>query len=482
MLPLLLTSTAALAAEPKVPDPLWSDKQSRATGVGPDSQVGMGTFARIVKVVGPAVVGISTVSVSQGEGDLLGRPGWVRSEGTGFFIHPDGYLLSNHHVVEGAREITVRTTRDKVYRARIVGVDPRVDLALLKVELGAGERGGRFPIAPLGDSGKVQVGEWVVAIGNPLGLSNTVTAGIVSALGRSEIASGARTFAGFIQTDASINPGNSGGPLVNARGEVVGVNTAVRADGQGIGFAIPSALVKKLVPQLARGRVEPSFLGVVSQELTPELARTLRLDRVAGALVTAVMPDGPAALGGVRPNDVVVSLDGQPVQRSADLHWMAGAAGVRPKVPLEVMRDGKLLKLAVDLKPLPRQFGQEDESAPPRPQAPAPPGQPNTAAAVPEIVPMAGLGLAATDATPALRKRFRLTDEPGALVVAVDRGGPADQAGLRPGDVVLRVGQDSVASVADLIKELKGFVAGELVPLSVRRGGALAFAAVRKGR
>jgi serine protease Do len=472
----LLLSSAALAAEPKVPERLWSDKQTQSTGVGPDSQVGMGTFARIVKVVGPAVVGVSTVSVSQGEGDLLGRPGWVRSEGTGFFIHADGYLLSNHHVVEGARDITVRTTDDKIYRARIVGVDPRVDLALLKID-GAG----RFPIAPLGDSAKLQVGEWVVAIGNPLGLSNTVTAGIVSALGRSEIASGAKTFAGFIQTDASINPGNSGGPLVNARGEVVGVNTAVRADGQGIGFAIPSALVKKLVPQLARGRVEPSFLGVVSQDLTPEQARSLRLERVAGALVTAVVPDGPAALGGVRPNDVVVALDGQPVQRSADLHWMAGAAGVRPKVPLEVMRDGKLLKLAVDLKPLPRQFGGDEEPPPPpRPTSSAQGG--GQSAAGPDIVPQAGLGLAATDATPALRKRFRLADEPGALVVAVDRGGPADQAGLRPGDVVLRVGQDGVTSANAMAKELQGFVTGELVPLTIRRGGAMAFAAVRKGR
>lgn len=464
-----LTPLAARAETPRdrTPDRLWTEQAGTATGFSADSPVTMGAFSKIAKVVGPAVINVSVVGTS-GETDTFGRPGVMRGEGTGFFIHPDGYALTNNHVVEGAREITVRTASDKVYKARIVGRDPRTDLALIKVD--AKEP---MPVAPLGDSSKVQVGEWVVAIGNPLGLSHTVTAGIVSAVGRSEVVpQGRAMYASFIQTDASINPGNSGGPLVNIRGEVIGINAAIRADGQGIGFAIPANMAKKVLPQLAHGKVERSFLGVSVRDLTPELARSLKLERMIGAVVANVVQGSPAAEGGVRPGDVILAFDGSPVHGASDLPWLAASAGVRQKVPMEVVREGRNQVLAVNLRPLPRQYGGDDDS-----QAEMP-----AQAQGPEITALAGLGLAAVDLSAPLRKRFSIAAQQGALVVGVDRGGPADLAGVRVGDVIVRSGQDAVANVRQLDRVYKAFAQGDAVPLLVQRGKQQFFVAPRLGR
>jgi len=463
-------TSVALAQNSRVPDRLWSE-QPGATGINADTPVTMGAFSKLAKLISPAVVNISVTSRPGGadSGDSpYGRP-MMRGEGTGFFIHADGYALTNNHVIEGATDIQVRTAGDRVFKARVVGRDPRTDVALLKVD--AAEP---FAVAPLGDSSKVNIGEWVVAIGNPFGLSHTVTAGIVSAVGRSEVQpQGRQMYASFIQTDASINPGNSGGPLVNTRGEVIGINTAIRGDGQGIGFAIPSNMAKKLVPMLARGHVERSYLGVSVRDLTPELARNLRLDKLVGALVAEVVPGSPADIGGVRAGDVILALDGAQVKNANDLPWLASSAGVRSKVAVELLREGKSVMLAVQLKPLPRQLGgEEDAGAQTRPGG----------GAAPDVLALPGLGLAVADLTPALRKRFHITASEGALVVGIDRGGPIEQAGVRVGDVIVRSGQEPVGGVQSLDRLSSFFRPGDVMPLLVQRGKQMLFVAPRKGR
>ena len=418
----------------------------------------MGGFSRLAKRVSPAVVNISTVgsaptTARESQGGAL-----VTGEGTGFFIHKDGFLLTNDHVIDGARDITIRTANDKVYKARVIGRDPRTDLALLQVD-----GRGPFPVAPLGNSAHLSPGEWVVAIGNPFGLSHTVTAGIVSAIGRSEVQpTGKQMLASFIQTDASINPGNSGGPLCNIQGEVIGINTAIRGDAQGIGFAIPSNMAKKLLPQLARGRVERSFLGLAFREVTPELAKVLKLERVSGAVVTEVVPGSPADQAGLKAGDVLTGFDNQPVRAAADLPWLAAQAGVHAKVAVEFIRDGKTQTAQVQLQALPRPV-ESPEPARLMPQTP----QALTARAT---WPIAALGLVATDLKPALKKRFGLTAASGALVVSVDRGGPADRAGVLPGDVVIRVGNRVIATAAGLDAELRTGRVDDVVSLLLQRG------------
>ncbi len=469
---LACTASGAFAQGPRIPDRLWTE-QPASTGINADTPVTMGAFSKLAKLISPAVVNISVTSRPGGadSGDSpYGRP-MMHGEGTGFFIHADGYALTNNHVIEGATDIQVRTANDRVFKARVIGRDPRTDIALLKVDGGE-----PFAVAPLGDSSKVSVGEWVVAIGNPFGLSHTVTAGIVSALGRTEVQpQGRQMYANFIQTDASINPGNSGGPLVNTRGEVIGINTAIRGDGQGIGFAIPSNMAKKLVPMLARGHVERSYLGVSVRDLTPELARNLKMDKLVGALVAEVVPGSPADLGGVRAGDVIVSLEGTPVHNANDLPWLASSAGVRAKVPVEVLRDGKTVTLSVQLKALPRQMGGEEEPAP-QPQHPA------QGSATPDVLALPGLGVSAADLTPALRKRFHITAGEGALVVGVDRGGPIEQAGVRVGDVIVRSGQEPVSGVQGLDRLSSFFRPGDVMPLLIQRGKQMLFVAPRKGR
>lgn len=464
---LVVILAAPVEAQSASPDRLWTEQPSGATGVSADTPVTMGAFSKLAKLVSPAVINISVVGHSEGGEQGYGSQP-TRGEGSGFFIHADGYALTNNHVIEGAADISVRTADDQIFKARVVGRDPRTDLALIKVD----GKGG-FPIAPLGDSSKIAIGEWVVAIGNPFGLSHTVTAGIVSAVGRSEVhPDGRQMYANFIQTDASINPGNSGGPLVNTRGEVIGINSAIRGDGQGIGFAIPSNMVKKLIPQLARGRIERSFLGVSVRDVTPELARSLRLDKVLGAVVAEVVSGSPAAVAGVRPGDVILSFDNTPIRNASDLPWLASSAGVASKVRMEVARDGKPTVLSVQLRPLPSEYGgEEDMGVAPESQSQAP-----------GVLSLSGLGLTVTDLTPALKQRFRIAAEAGALVVAVDRGGPADQAGVRVGDVVVRSGQEAIGGAAALEKVNGWFRTADVVPLLLQRGRQQLFVSPRKGR
>lgn len=464
-----LAALTVLAQTPKKPpDKLWTE-QAVNTGINPDTPVTMGAFSRLAKLISPAVVNISvTGAASAPDGWEIGPQGQPHShgEGTGFFIHADGYVLTNNHVVENAQDIVVRTAADKVYKARVIGRDPRTDLALIKVD---GKE--KFPIAALGDSSKIEIGEWVVAIGNPFGLSHTVTQGIVSAVGRSEVHPGGRQmYANFIQTDASINPGNSGGPLVNTRGEVIGINAAVRGDGQGIGFAIPSNMAKKLLPQLAQGKIERSFLGVAVDDVTPELARSLHLDRVFGAVVRDVVTGSPAEKSGVKPGDVITAFDGSAVRNKSDLPWLTASAGTAGKVPLEMMREGKAVTINVQLANMPGQYGDD-----PTPAPPATPVQPGLTA-------LRGLGLAIVDLTAGLRQRFQIAADHGVLIVSVDRGSPADRVGLKEGDVLLRIGSTNLANVAKLTEVYRLASPEDALPMLVQRGKQTFFVAPTRGR
>jgi len=443
------------------------------SGITGETPVTFGAFATLAQRVGPAVVSIEVEGRAPSADEspffhFFGpRHGGPRPNGpmphgagSGFFIREDGYLLTNNHVVEGAAEIQVSLEDGRRFTARVVGRDAPTDVALLKVEA----PGERFPVAPLGESARLQAGEWVVAIGNPMGLSHTVTAGIVSATHRGDVHPDGRVrYADFIQTDASINPGNSGGPLFNTRGEVIGINTAINAAAQGIGFAIPVDMVKKLLPGLyGSGKITRSWMGVQIQQVTAELAKSFGLDRPRGALVAAVVPNGPAAAGGIQPGDVVTRFDGAPLQRDADLAWLASTAGVGKTVDIEVMRDGAAQTVKVKLEALPSD--PDDASRPDQDVR----GQERT-------VP---LGLRIGPVDPAWRARAGV--EGGVGILRVEPGSAAQRAGLQRGDVVLQIDGREVREPRALGQALDALKPGQVTRLWVQRGDGRRFIALAK--
>lgn len=316
------------------------------------------SFAPIVHAADPSVVTITVVS----EEDVPVTPFVHRRRinkglGTGFVVDKNGVILTNNHVVEGAQDIEVKLSDQQQFPAKVVGTDPQTDIAVVRIDAKD-----LHPL-PLGDSDAIEVGDWVVAIGNPFGLSHTVSAGIVSAKGRTQrdVPLDPSGFYDFLQTDASINPGNSGGPLLNLKGQVVGMNSAIRGGGaQGIGFAIPINMIKQLLPMLLRdGHVTRSALGVHIidvHELSPDERREVKLpqdDTIQGALIAYVTPGGPADKAGLQPGDVIVAFDGQPIERSARLQWLASTAGVGRTATVRVLRQGKLFDQKVTLGLLP---------------------------------------------------------------------------------------------------------------------------------
>ncbi|MFQ5911765.1 MAG: Do family serine endopeptidase [Nitrospinota bacterium] len=325
-----------------------------------------GSFAPLVKGMKPAVVNISTIGQSQAvprgvkepfeeffERFFGGRPEELppqRSLGSGFILDKNGYILTNNHVVENAQQILVRLSDEREFEARLIGRDPQTDLALIKIPAKRD-----IPAVRLGDSDAIEVGDWVIAIGNPFGLDQTVTAGIVSAKGR---VIGAGPYDDFIQTDASINPGNSGGPLFNTQGEVIGINTAIasRTGGSvGIGFAIPVNMAKKVIAQLkGKGRVIRGWLGVSFQPLTPALRRQLGLRNLRGALVAQVIPDSPADRGGFRSGDVIVRVEENPVIRPGDLPRLVADLPIGKDEAFRVIRNGRELTLTAKIGEQPR--------------------------------------------------------------------------------------------------------------------------------
>ena len=281
-------------------------------------------------------------------GDIPERQFEQKSLGSGFIISEDGYIFTNNHVVEKADEILVKLSDEKEYKAKVVGTDQNIDIALLKIE-----PDGRLPVVTLGDSSRLRVGDWVVAIGNPFGLNQTVTAGIVSAKGR---VIGAGPYDDFIQTDASINPGNSGGPLFNLAGEVVGINTAIVAQGQGIGFAIPVNMAKDVLDDLkTRGKVVRGWLGVSIQEISEDIAKNLNLKSREGALVADVFEGDPADKAGLRTGDVIVGIDGEKVKDTHDLLQKIARMRVGQKTTVQVLRNGKEMIFSVTVSERPDQ-------------------------------------------------------------------------------------------------------------------------------
>jgi len=363
-----------------------------------------------------------------------------RSLGSGFVIDKDGYILTNNHVVQEADSITVVFWDEREAEAKVIGKDPKTDLALIKVEVGH-----ELPVAALGDSDVLEVGDWVLAIGNPFGLKFTLTAGIVSAKGR-EI--GAGPYDDFIQTDASINPGNSGGPLINLKGQVVGINSAIIAGGTGIGFTIPINMAKNLLPQLKeKGRVSRGWLGVYIQRVTPDLAKTFGLDKPKGALVSEVTKGGPAVDSGLEHGDVIIEFEGKAVENFNDLPRMVAATPPGSKVELKVLRKGKERTMRIVLGELPAEEATE-----------AGPGETKDE-----------LGLELQEITPDLARTHQLPAESGLIVTGVAPGGAAAEAGLQRGDIIREVNHELVRTLAAFREEVSRTGKGETMLLLVKR-------------
>ena len=409
-------------------------------------------FIEVSRKVTPAVVNIRAARVRQVgphpwaedlfEQFFRNQPRQPRKEqslGSGFIITADGYLLTNAHVVQGAEEIKVMLSDQRVYDGKVVGIDQRTDVAVLKIE--AGEE---LPAAVLGDSDQLQVGQWALAIGNPFGLDRTLTVGVISATRRNNV--GIEDYEDFIQTDASINPGNSGGPLLNIYGEVVGINTAIVAAGQGIGFAIPINLARLIADQLIKtGEVTRGWLGVSIQTLTPELAESFGLDRITGALVNQVMPDSPAAQGGVQRGDVLLAFDGKEIAGVRELQLLVASTPVGRSVELQVLRGGKRLTLQVTIVP---QAAAREEGAPGN----AEPRQPASAE---------GLGLSVIPAE----------EGAGVQVAEVDPQSRAAQAGVRPGDAVLSINGEEIRDLDTFRRAVRRVQGAKSVVLLLQRGG-----------
>ena len=416
-------------------------------------------FSNVSKKVTPSVVNISTISrkkiiqpffeTNPFFEDFFGAPQTRRDKslGSGFLISKDGYIVTNDHVVRDAESIQVKLSNDKVYDAKVVGGDQKTDIAVIKINAAD------LPVTVLGDSDKLEVGQWAIAIGNPFGLDRTMTVGVISATGRSNM--GIETYENFIQTDASINPGNSGGPLLNVYGEVIGINTAIVAAGQGIGFAIPINMAKPIFSQLiSKGNVSRGYMGVTIQPVTEELAQSFGLKQVKGALVNDVIKGGPADKAGIRQGDVITALNGSEVRDPSHLQRLVAEAGVGKVVKVSVFRDGKALELSIALS--------SADSAPKKQAREERGGSRQGGEA--DL-----LGLIVENA------------EQGEGVVVVDevRGGIAAEAGIKRGDVIVSINQRKTANTAEYARAIKQAGRGGSMVILVHRGEASIYFALR---
>jgi len=432
------------------------------------------SFADLAERVAPAVVSIQTSgTVDLGQQPMLppgfeeffgggpfgphgggpGRKHKSSGEGSGFVISADGFIVTNNHVVENMDEITARFLDGKELEAKVVGRDPKTDIALLKVD----PKDQPLATIALGDSDAIRAGDWVVAIGNPFGLEHTVTAGIVSAKHRRDVSG--ESYEDFIQTDAAINPGNSGGPLIDLQGRVVGINTAIRSDANTIGFSVPINQAKEILPQLkAEGRVTRGWLGVQIQEVTAPMAEQFGLDEARGALVSQILPDTPAGKAGIQRGDVIVEFNGQKIGEWRDLPVIVAQAPVEKDAKVVVVRNGKPKELRVRIGRLP-----DDEQL---------------AANDPTDQGAGAFGLRLQDLTPALAEQLGMDDTEGVLVAEVDPAGPAAEAGIRRGDVIVEVDRSAVDSAQDLAAKLGSTKKSAL--LLVRRGDNTLYVALER--
>ena len=459
---------------------------------------GLPDFTQLVERVGPAVVNIEAIGhqanpMMRGMPDqddmpeffrrffgpgmpMPGGPGGPQSPndddeggadgpksasiGTGFLISDDGYLLTNHHVVEGADEVTVRLSDRREFKAKVVGSDPQSDVAVLKIAATG------LPYLRGGDSKGLKPGQWVVAIGSPFGLDHSVTAGIVSAVGRA--ANADQRYVPFIQTDVAINHGNSGGPLLNTRGEVVGINSQIFSNSggyMGVSFAIPMDVAMNVAQQIrTTGKVSRGQIGVVVGAINADAARGFKLPDTRGALVNDVRPGGPADKAGLQPGDVIRAVDGRPIEDSSDLPPMIGSMAPGSTAKLSIYRDGKPIEREVTLTKL------DDAQVAAGPDRPSP--KPAAATGKGNALGVIGQDLAGDD-----RRDLGLRSGEGVQIARID-GKAARSAGLRPGDIILRVGTTPVGSASALDRALAGVGGDDTVMLLVRRGGATQYVPV----
>ena len=371
-----------------------------------------------------------------------------KSLGSGFVISEDGYILTNNHVVDGADEIKVKFDNGRELKGELKGSDAKLDLALIKVTSGE-----KLSVAPLGDSDAMEVGEWVMAIGNPFGLSETVTAGIVSAKGR---VIGSGPYDDFIQTDASINPGNSGGPLFNSKGEVIGINAAIIAGGQGIGFAIPVNMAKSIIDQLReKGKVVRGWIGVSIQPVTKELADSFGLAGEKGALVSEVMPESPAEKGGVKSGDIIVSFDGKEIKEMNDLPRTVAATPSGKSAKVKVVRDGKEESLTLVVE---KMKDGEDQSSPETQDK---------------------LGLIVKELTKELAASLQIKETKGVVVTDVKPDSLAMSVGIQRGDIVKEVNGVKIAKLEEYEKALASLKKEKVLRLLVKHGDSSRFVAIK---
>ena len=448
---------------------IWTE-QSATSPAAPTVQAP--DWVKIGRDLKPAVVNVSAKRTESAVSEMQGPSGeetpfdryfkdyfgsrpkrHARAMGSGFIINPNGYIVTNNHVVDGATQITVKLSDGRELPGKVVGRDSKTDIALLKVEATG------LTVIPLGDSSASQVGEPVMAIGNPFGLEQTVTTGIVSATGR---AIGAGPYDDFIQTDASINPGNSGGPLINARGQAIGINTAIFSQSGGsvgIGFAIPMSLAKNVVTQLAdSGKVTRGWLGVGIQPVTPELAKSFGRTETTGVLVSSVTEGSPAERAGIKTGDIITDYDGRKVERASDLPRAVAGTPVGRDVKLNVVRDGKPVTLTARVEALDAKEAAADSD--------------NGEKAKP------ALGLAVQPLTPALAQQLGVRATQGLVVQNVMEGSPAAEAGFERGDVIVEVNKKPVKSVSELRESVAKNGKGSPMLFRVQRQDASLFLTV----
>jgi serine protease Do len=429
------------------------------------------SFADLAEKVKPAVVNISTETTvkmpggpfrhffgPEGDpfrdffhdffGDIPEREFKQQSLGSGFIIDKDGFIITNNHVVEGADKIKVKLADGREFKAKVVGRDPKTDLALIKIS----SVFKNLPTISLGDSDKMRVGDWVLAIGNPFGLEHTVTQGIISATGR---VIGSGPYDNFLQTDAPINPGNSGGPLVNLKGEVIGINSAINPAGQGIGFAIPSSMAKTIIPQIKeKGKVVRGWIGVSVQSITPEMAQAFGLKDTSGALVSEIVAGSPAESAGIKRGDVIVSFDGKGISKMSDLPRIVAETPVGKTVDIGIIREKKEVTLQIKIAELTEEKlvyeGKQTEEM---------------------------LGLSVDDITPRWRSRFGLREKTGVVVIEVLSGSAAENSGIEPGDIIKEVNRTSVRNLSEY-KSAIGKAGNKAMLFLISRAGRTFFVTI----
>ncbi len=436
------------------------------------------SFADLAEKVKPAVVNISTTSTVKMPGnpfrhffgpnqngqnepfddffkrffnEIPDQKMKQQSLGSGFIINKDGYIITNNHVIDNAEEIKVKLSDGREFKAKVIGRDSKTDLALIKIS----SVFENLPILALGDSDSMRVGDWVLAVGNPFGLEQTVTQGIISATGR---VIGSGPYDDFLQTDAPINPGNSGGPLVNLKGEVIGINSAIVPGGQGLGFAIPSSLAKTITTQLKeKGKVVRGWIGVSIQTVTPELAKSFGMKEAKGALVGDVIKGGPAEKAGIKSGDIIIAFDGKNVKNSSDLPRIVAETAVGKSVTLTVIRENKEKQVTITVEEMTEEKIAQQSSA-----------------------PIQSYGMKVGNVTPQLQQQFGISEKSGVVVVDIEQGSLASESGILPGDVIKEVNRKSVKNLVDFNEAVRGIHKGAPVLMLLKRGKQTFFVSMER--